>query len=83
MYHQSRNEIIEQAEIRSFLEQNKLSNFAFRFTIDTKGLVWIFSTQQRGEIDAIYNFNPKNKMLNLFSGDNYPVLKILKSLEAI
>ena len=83
MYHRSRNEIIEQAEIRSFLEQNKLSNFAFRFTIDPKGLVWIFSTQQRGEIDAIYNFNPKNKMLNLFSGDKYPVLKILKSLEAI
>ena len=83
IYHRKSNEIIEQAEIRSFLEQNKLSEFAFRFTIDPKGLVWIISMHQRGEIDAIYNINPKSKKLNLFTGDKYPALHILKNLEGI
>ena len=83
IYHRQSNEVREQEDIRKFLDQKKLSDFTFRFTIDTKGKVWIFSTKKYKEDDALYVFDSSQKEIKLFTQDKYPALKILKSLEAI
>lgn len=82
-YDRERNEIIEVKEIRRFLDKHKLSDFTFRFTVDAKGKLWLFSTQKYEEEDAMFSFDPLTKDIKLFTQDKYPVLKRLKSLESI
>lgn len=82
-YDRLRNEITENEEIRSFLHKNNLSDFAFRFTIDTRGKLWIFSTQKYEEDDALYSYDPGSKDIKLFTQDSHSALKRLKSLEGI
>ncbi len=82
-YDRKQSEIKEIKEIRSFLDKHKLSDFAFRFTIDAKGKLWIFSTPKYKEDDAMYSFDPLSKDIQLFTQDKYPALKRLKSLEAV
>lgn len=82
-YDRKKNKMEKVEAIRHFLEKNKLSDFAFRFTIDTKGKLWIFSTQKYEEKDAMYSFDPKSEEIKLFTQDRFPALKLLKSLENI
>ncbi len=83
LYLRERNEIVEHADIRQFLDREKLSDHAFRFTIDSERKVWIFSTQKYEEGDALYCFDPRNKSFRLFTQNEYPVLKILRNLEDV
>jgi streptogramin lyase/two-component sensor histidine kinase len=78
-----KNEITEQHDIRRFLYVNKLSDFTYRFTIDTKGKVWIFATQKYEDDDTMYSFDPFSKDIKLFTQDKYQELKRLKSLESV
>ena len=82
-YDREQSEIKEIKEIRSFLDKHKLSDFAYRFTLDSKGKLWIFSTQKYEEDDAMYSFDPLSKDIKLFTQDKYPALKRLKSLESV
>jgi len=83
IYNREQNEVREQSEICKFVDHHKLSNYAFRFTIDSKDKAWIFSTQKYEEDDALYSFDPLTKEFKLYTQSQYPALKILKSLEAI
>jgi len=83
IYHRKQNEITEQADIRHFLEQNKLLTYTFSFTKDHAGKFWIIGTQKHEDKDVLFNFDPGNKIFNMYTQENHPELKILKTLEAI
>ena len=83
IYHRGRNEISEQADIRQFLDQNKLVAHVFNFTVDYNGKVWIIATYKRKEEDVLFNFDPGNKIFNIHMQKNHPELRILKNLESI
>ena len=83
IYSRNNNEIREQADIRQFLDLHKLSDYAFRFTIDESRKVWIFATAKNNENDAMYCYDPISRKVNLFTQDDYKELKVLKVLENI
>ncbi len=83
MYNRARNEVIEEAHIRKFINGSKLSEYAFRFTVASDGKIWIFATQKYEEDDALYCFDSITKKIKLFTQKDYPALRILKSLEGI
>lgn len=82
-YDRKRNEIKDDTDIRKFLNDHKLSDYVFKFTIDSLGKLWIISAHKYEEEDALYYFDPILKDSKLFTQDQFPALKILKNLESI